>query len=74
VYKIAGALARRGASLEEASDMAQWVASHIGTIGVGQEHVHVADHILLTLAGPWLILFLDSWYRGSRGPSHAVGN
>ncbi|CAL1715006.1 unnamed protein product [Somion occarium] len=41
VYKIAGALAHRGASLEEVYDIAQWVASRIGTIGVGLEHCHV---------------------------------
>lgn len=42
VYKIAGALAHRGASLEEVYDIAQWVASRIGTIGVGLEHCHVS--------------------------------
>ncbi|KAI8974531.1 dihydroxyacetone kinase [Trametes punicea] len=41
VYKIAGALARRGASLDEVYSMAQWVASRVGTIGVGLEHCHV---------------------------------
>ncbi|KAI0788772.1 dihydroxyacetone kinase [Abortiporus biennis] len=41
VYKIAGALANRGASLEEVHSVAQWVASRVGTIGVGLEHCHV---------------------------------
>lgn len=41
VYKIAGALARRGASLDEVYNTAQLVASRIGTIGVGLEHCHV---------------------------------
>nr|AFO55210.1 dihydroxyacetone kinase [Moniliophthora perniciosa] len=41
VYKIAGALARRGASLDEVYNTAQWVASRVATIGVGLEHCHV---------------------------------
>ncbi|OBZ74139.1 Dihydroxyacetone kinase [Grifola frondosa] len=41
VYKIAGALAKRGGSLEEVYSIAQWVASRVGTIGVGLEHCHV---------------------------------
>ncbi|TDL23596.1 dihydroxyacetone kinase [Rickenella mellea] len=41
VYKIAGALARQGASLEEVHSVAQWVASRIGTVGVGLEHCHI---------------------------------
>ncbi|KAH9940922.1 dihydroxyacetone kinase [Epithele typhae] len=41
VYKIAGALAKRGASLDEVYNTAQWVASRVGTIGVGLEHCHV---------------------------------
>ena len=41
VYKIAGALAKRGASLDEVYSTAQWVASRVGTIGVGLEHCHV---------------------------------
>ncbi|EIW58792.1 dihydroxyacetone kinase [Trametes versicolor FP-101664 SS1] len=41
VYKIAGALAKRGASLDEVYSVAQWVASNVGTIGVGLEHCHV---------------------------------
>ncbi|KAI0657998.1 dihydroxyacetone kinase [Cubamyces menziesii] len=41
VYKIAGALAKRGANLDEVYNIAQWVASRVGTIGVGLEHCHV---------------------------------
>ncbi|KAI0644200.1 dihydroxyacetone kinase [Trametes meyenii] len=41
VYKIAGALAKRGASLDEVYSTAEWVASNVGTIGVGLEHCHV---------------------------------
>ncbi|KAJ7760126.1 dihydroxyacetone kinase [Mycena maculata] len=41
VYKIAGALAAQGASLDEVYSVAQWVAGRIGTIGVGLEHCHV---------------------------------
>lgn len=41
VYKIAGALANRGASLDEVHTVASWVAASIGTIGVGMEHCHV---------------------------------
>ncbi|KAI0372718.1 dihydroxyacetone kinase [Pilatotrama ljubarskyi] len=41
VYKIAGALAKRGASLDEVYATAEWVASRVGTIGVGLEHCHV---------------------------------
>lgn len=41
VYKIAGAHAKRGASLNEVYDIAEWVSSRVGTIGVGLEHCHV---------------------------------
>ncbi|KAI0065553.1 dihydroxyacetone kinase, partial [Artomyces pyxidatus] len=41
VYKIAGALARSGASLDEVYTVAEWVAGHIATVGVGLEHCHV---------------------------------
>ncbi|KAL4063120.1 Dak1 domain-containing protein [Scleroderma citrinum] len=41
VYKIAGALAARGSGLNEVYDIAQYVASRLGTIGVGLEHCHV---------------------------------
>ncbi|KAH8108337.1 dihydroxyacetone kinase [Phellopilus nigrolimitatus] len=41
VYKIAGALARRGASLDEVHSVAQWVSTRLGTVGAGLEHCHV---------------------------------
>ncbi|KAK0466143.1 dihydroxyacetone kinase [Desarmillaria tabescens] len=41
VYKIAGALAAQGGSLDEVYSIAQYVSSRIGTIGVGLEHCHV---------------------------------
>ncbi|CAK5266067.1 unnamed protein product [Mycena citricolor] len=41
VYKIAGALAAEGATLEEVYAVAQWVSGRVGTIGVGLEHCHV---------------------------------
>ncbi|EJD07701.1 dihydroxyacetone kinase [Fomitiporia mediterranea MF3/22] len=41
VYKIAGALAHRGASIEEVYKMATWLAPRLGTVGVGLEHCHV---------------------------------
>lgn len=41
VYKIAGALANRNGSLDQVFDIAQYVASRVGTIGVGLEHCHV---------------------------------
>ncbi|TFK39853.1 Dak1 domain-containing protein [Crucibulum laeve] len=41
VYKIAGALAHRGGSLDEVYDVVQWVAGNVATIGVSLEHTHV---------------------------------
>ncbi|KAF9245255.1 hypothetical protein BU15DRAFT_85598 [Melanogaster broomeanus] len=41
VYKIAGALAARGGSLDEVYAVAEYVSSLLGTIGVGLEHCHV---------------------------------
>ncbi|EUC59082.1 dihydroxyacetone kinase [Rhizoctonia solani AG-3 Rhs1AP] len=41
VYKIAGALAQRGASLEDVHRVAQFAADRLGTIAVGLEHCHV---------------------------------
>jgi dihydroxyacetone kinase len=42
VYKIAGALAAEGATLDRVSDVAQYVAGRVGTIGISAEHVHVS--------------------------------
>ncbi|KAL0065157.1 hypothetical protein AAF712_007827 [Marasmius tenuissimus] len=41
VYKLAGALAERGGSLDEVYNVAQWASSRLATIGVGLEHCHV---------------------------------
>ncbi|KIP08807.1 hypothetical protein PHLGIDRAFT_116937, partial [Phlebiopsis gigantea 11061_1 CR5-6] len=41
VYKIVGALARRGASLNEVYTTADYVTTRLATIGVGLEHCHV---------------------------------
>ncbi|KAK2463564.1 hypothetical protein APHAL10511_004315 [Amanita phalloides] len=41
VYKIAGALAHRGADLDQVYLTASWVAENVVTIGVGLEHTHV---------------------------------
>lgn len=42
VYKIAGALANRGGSLDEVYNISQWIASNVATIGVSLGHVHVS--------------------------------
>lgn len=42
MYKIAGALAHRGGSLDEVYDIALWVSSRVATVGVGLEHCHVS--------------------------------
>ncbi|KAF8817412.1 dihydroxyacetone kinase [Phlegmacium glaucopus] len=41
VYKIAGALASRGGSLDQVYSMATWIANRIATIGVSVGHTHV---------------------------------
>ncbi|KAH8093308.1 dihydroxyacetone kinase [Cristinia sonorae] len=41
VYKIAGALAERGGSLDQVYNVADWVSKNVATIGVGLEHCHV---------------------------------
>lgn len=41
VYKIAGALAAKGASIDEVEHIAKIVAGNSGTFGVGLEHCHV---------------------------------
>lgn len=42
VYKIAGALAAKGANLDEVEYIAKMVAENCATIGMGLEHCHVA--------------------------------
>ncbi|KAI0705170.1 Dak1 domain-containing protein [Cytidiella melzeri] len=41
LYKIAGALARQDASLEEVYGTSEFIATRLATIGVGLEHCHV---------------------------------
>ncbi|KAF9516686.1 hypothetical protein BS47DRAFT_1327214 [Hydnum rufescens UP504] len=41
VYKIAGALAHRGGSLDQVEALAKFVAKNIATFGVGLEHCHI---------------------------------
>lgn len=48
VYKIAGALAQRGGSLDEVEDIAKIIASNLVTIGVGLDHCHVRDFEIIS--------------------------
>ncbi|WVQ85069.1 dihydroxyacetone kinase [Cryptococcus sp. DSM 104549] len=41
VYKVAAALSDKGANLDAVEDIAKYVASRLGTLGVGLEHCHV---------------------------------
>ena len=41
VYKLAGAYAATGASINEVYDLASSAASRLATVGVGLEHTHV---------------------------------
>ncbi|XP_006461851.1 hypothetical protein AGABI2DRAFT_222826 [Agaricus bisporus var. bisporus H97] len=41
VYKIAGALAHRGGSLDEVYKIAEWTSQNIATVGTSLGHVHV---------------------------------
>ena len=45
VYKIAGALAHRGAHIDQIYFKAKWIAENVATIGVGLEHTHVISII-----------------------------
>ena len=48
VYKIAGALAARGASLEDVHRTAAWVSENVATVGASLGHVHVPGTAPLT--------------------------
>jgi len=52
VYKIAGALARRGADLDEVYSVASWVTGNVATIGVGLEHTHVRSSRVFQVISP----------------------
>ncbi|PVF99878.1 putative glycerone kinase isoform [Serendipita vermifera] len=41
VYKLAGALAKRGGNVDQVEELASYIASRVGTIGVGLGHCHV---------------------------------
>lgn len=41
VYKIAGALALQGGSLDDVEALAKLIAQNVATYGVGLEHCHV---------------------------------
>lgn len=41
VYKITGALALDGGSIDDVETLAQYVAENVATYGVGLEHCHV---------------------------------
>lgn len=41
VYKIAGALAQRGGSLDEVYKVAEWTSQNVATVGASLGHVHV---------------------------------
>lgn len=41
VYKVAAALSDKGADLDSVENIAKYVASRLGTLGVGLEHCHV---------------------------------
>lgn len=47
VYKIAGALAHRGGSLDEVYKIAEWTSQNIATVGTSLGHVHVGPFRLL---------------------------
>ena len=61
MYKIAGALAQAGASLEEVYSVAEWTSKNLATVGVGLEHCHVTFYPSesglidpqIPLAGAW---------------------
>ncbi|CCM00356.1 uncharacterized protein FIBRA_02386 [Fibroporia radiculosa] len=68
VYKIAGALAKRGGGLDEVNSIAQWVAANVGTIGVGLEHCHVSAAFI----GP-ISPFADAFPIVDEVPGTAAG-
>ena len=59
VYKIAGALAQRGASLDQVEALANFVARNVATFGVGLEHCHVR------------LISSSSWNISSNEPQNA---
>ena len=69
VYKIAGALAARGGSLDDVYNIAEYVSSRLGTIGVGMEHCHVSPRRTFTIY-PRFYYQLDKLRFRVRKPHH----
>jgi Dak1 domain len=65
VYKIAGALAQRGGSLDQVEALAKFVAKNIATFGVGLEHCHV-NFLHSVLLGSGFLLHLVTKMLDSR--------
>lgn len=59
VYKIAGALAHSGGSLNEVYNIATWVANRVATIGVSLGHTHV--NVFVLSKNPNLIGISGAW-------------
>lgn len=55
VYKIAGAIARRGSSLDDVYNVAVWLSTRLGTVGVGLEHCHVCDFFHLDVHPAYIV-------------------
>lgn len=74
MYKLAGALARRGAPLDEVYSKAQWLSTRMGTIGAGLEHCHVSK--LSSISSLALVYFMRSiQVPGTEAAkSHLAGN
>ena len=49
VYKSAAALSAEGSDLDGVEKIANYVASRIGTLGIGLEHCHVITDLLDTI-------------------------
>jgi hypothetical protein len=47
IPQIASALADEGASAKEVYDIAEYVATRLGTIGAGLEHCHVRERLVV---------------------------
>ena len=71
-YKIAGALARRGASLDEVYNLTTWISTRLGTVGVGLEHCHV--HCFSPISRPRLLTVLYQVPGTEAAKSHLSAN
>lgn len=68
VYKIAGALANRGGSLNDVYNISAWIVSNVATIGVSLGHVHVPG------TAPPTSHLLDSEFEIGMGIHNESGN